>query len=320
MGPTSLPRLAWAGGLMTLGLAACGRVVTARPTPTLTPAPAVSTPTATPVVLRLPTATPVYTPTPSPTPAIYRVQPGDTLYGIALRFGVSVAALQEANGITDPNRLQVGQELIIPPPGPAGEGASPRLPTPTPMALLIPTLRCTASALGSLGCIGEVINPQPHPLINVQIQITLRDGEGREIGSGIAGTALDVLPSQGRSPFALVFNAVPAGYARADARAVRAESVQEPGSLYGPVEVLRTEDREEGADRVVRGEVRNADQQPLRRINVVVAFYDAQDRLLGYRQVVFAEAPTAPGAAQAFEVRFPAREVKTFRVLAEGQR
>jgi LysM repeat protein len=44
----------------------------------------------------------------------YVVQPGDNLYRIAARFGVSVAALQQANGIANPNLIFVGQVLLIP--------------------------------------------------------------------------------------------------------------------------------------------------------------------------------------------------------------
>jgi nucleoid-associated protein YgaU len=46
----------------------------------------------------------------------YVVQPGDTLYGIAVNFNVNVDALMEENGITDANTLQVGQILQIPSP------------------------------------------------------------------------------------------------------------------------------------------------------------------------------------------------------------
>ncbi len=45
---------------------------------------------------------------------VYRVTSGDTLSGIAARFGVSVTALQRANGIQDPSLLRIGQLLIIP--------------------------------------------------------------------------------------------------------------------------------------------------------------------------------------------------------------
>ncbi len=309
-------------GLVFLMLTSCGRVVSERPTPTqVFPSVQTGTPMATPVVVRVPTATPIPTPTLSPTPIIYVVQPGDTLYGIALKYGVSVSALQETNGITDPKLLQVGQRLVIPAPRGNGRGTeSPRLPTPTPMPLLVQGFRCTTNALGSLSCVGEVINPQPLPMQNVQVQIVLRDGEGRELGVGIAGTALEILASGGRSPFALVFATIPAGYAQAEAQVVRAEPTQEPGRRYGPVGVARAQGGEEGVDFVVRGQARNADAVPLRRINVVVAFYDGQDRLLGFRQVVFSQEPTLPGATRDFEARFPVTDVRSFRVFAEGQR
>ncbi len=44
----------------------------------------------------------------------YRVNPGDTLGSIARTYGVSPAALLEANQLTDPNVIQVGQTLEIP--------------------------------------------------------------------------------------------------------------------------------------------------------------------------------------------------------------
>lgn len=45
----------------------------------------------------------------------YVVQRGDTLYTIGLKFGVTSAAIQKANNIANPNRINPGQELIIPP-------------------------------------------------------------------------------------------------------------------------------------------------------------------------------------------------------------
>ncbi|GAB4542446.1 MAG: hypothetical protein Kow0063_34430 [Anaerolineae bacterium] len=54
-----------------------------------------------------------------PTPAIpqvYVVQPGDTLYAIANRYGLSVADLALINGIRNPDYLYVGQQLVLPPP------------------------------------------------------------------------------------------------------------------------------------------------------------------------------------------------------------
>lgn len=44
----------------------------------------------------------------------YTVKAGDTLYAIALRYGVTVTQLAKANNITNPNLIRVGQTLKIP--------------------------------------------------------------------------------------------------------------------------------------------------------------------------------------------------------------
>jgi LysM repeat protein len=46
---------------------------------------------------------------------VYTVQPGDTLFAIATRFGVSVDELVRANRLVNPDSLQVGQQITIPP-------------------------------------------------------------------------------------------------------------------------------------------------------------------------------------------------------------
>ena len=67
-----------------------------------------------------PTRGPHRTPTPLPTvevtraPFIYVVQPGDHLINIADMFRVDVQDIIDLNDIKNPNRLFVGQELLIP--------------------------------------------------------------------------------------------------------------------------------------------------------------------------------------------------------------
>ena len=95
-------------------------------TPTVLRAPTASpttgaSPTATPVeaATETPTASPVATEAPTATPGslvIHVVQPGETLSSIARQYGVTSQAIMEANGLDDPNLLEVGQELIIPQP------------------------------------------------------------------------------------------------------------------------------------------------------------------------------------------------------------
>jgi LysM repeat protein len=55
---------------------------------------------------------------PPPTPPMrtveYQVQPGDTLTDIAARFGTTVGALTQINGLEDPNAILCGSTLIVP--------------------------------------------------------------------------------------------------------------------------------------------------------------------------------------------------------------
>lgn len=67
-----------------------------------------------PILTPLPPTTPPTTA--APQAQLYEIQPGDTLSVIAERFGISTAALADANGITDVNTIKPGQELTIPPP------------------------------------------------------------------------------------------------------------------------------------------------------------------------------------------------------------
>ncbi len=91
-------------------------------------------------------ALPWPSPTPSATPLqseiLYVVQPGDSLTSIALRFRVSLEELMQANGLTDPDYISVGQKLLIP----AGSSAViTRVPAPTHTPAAPPTPLSTAA-------------------------------------------------------------------------------------------------------------------------------------------------------------------------------
>ncbi|MGD2144842.1 MAG: LysM domain-containing protein, partial [Anaerolineae bacterium] len=49
-----------------------------------------------------------------PEDAIHMVRRGETLFSIAKRYGSSVDALAHANGLADPTRIYVGQQLTVP--------------------------------------------------------------------------------------------------------------------------------------------------------------------------------------------------------------
>ncbi|MBN1440949.1 MAG: LysM peptidoglycan-binding domain-containing protein [Anaerolineales bacterium] len=89
------------------------------PTPTAT---LDATLTFTPSIFNSPTPeTPTLTPTPS-CPSAYVVQAGETLQGIADKCGVSVEAIVAMNPTIDPNNIQIGQTVLLPP---AGTGFTP---------------------------------------------------------------------------------------------------------------------------------------------------------------------------------------------------
>jgi LysM repeat protein len=116
--------------LVTLLTEWAGPVPEPAPAPPVAPAPpAPSVPTAPPTV---------------PTPGVrtHVVKAGDTLGAIARKMYGSAAKytiIAEANNITDPRRIWVGQVLTIPPlPGEA-EGVAPVTPPPTPVVAPPPT-------------------------------------------------------------------------------------------------------------------------------------------------------------------------------------
>jgi len=122
--------LGGAGATLVVALALAGMsgafggapVASASPTPSAsasTPAEPTSSPpsaSAAASVSVAPSTTPppAATSTPTETPQIYVVQSGDTLNEIALRFGITAAAIAAANGITITDTITPGQRLIIP--------------------------------------------------------------------------------------------------------------------------------------------------------------------------------------------------------------
>ncbi len=309
--------------LSVLLITGCGQVVTG---PTTTPEVlGVTLPPPTPtrqiVIALTPTPLPTFTPAPTSTPVIYVVKANDTLLSIALEYGTTVAAIQQANGIINPSSLQIGQELIIPL-GPGGvEAARQILPTPTPLAAQVQGLAFYETSVGSLRCLGEVANPNTRALENVQVRIVLKDAGGFVVAEGRPYTALDVIAPGGQSPFELLFTSPPAGYATFEATIVRAEPSNEPGGRYAELQITSKQGGTDGLQFRVVGKAHNASNKAAANAKIVVTAYDVANKVIGYRQQPLGDGNLAAGATGDFSVTFapsggtPAH----FEVAAEGR-
>lgn len=274
--------------LLTLALLLSGCKASTPPASTISPSatpspkPVVLTPYASPTATPMPQATPTVrhaTPTPTPTPFFYIVKKGDTLLGIALKLGVSLKALQEANPGLNPNAMSVGTKLVVP----TNEENPAGLPTPTPIPLKLGTPVCAPSPDGGAVCLCEVNNPSAQTVGAVEVAFTLGDK------TFVATTLLDLIPPHGKT--IVVGHAKPPvePTARATVRLLRALAV--PSSIgeesYPPVEtkvesISFTQNR---LGAIVKGEIAMPKKPPIAEVWVLATAYDENGRAVGARRV-----------------------------------
>jgi LysM repeat protein len=265
-------------------------------------------------------ATPSDTPTPTvtPTPIIYVIKKGDTLLALARQFGVTVDAIQNVNGITDPRRLQVGQEIIIP--LVQADDRPTVVPTPTPVALKIQGLAFYRTPVDSLWCLGEVINLSGKPAEEVEVQVSLHDEEGQLLAMGAAFTQLDILAAGGRAPFAILFAAPPTSFAQYQTRVLNGVPSTHLGPRYPDLAVM--EDWGGWLDEnnyQVRGQVHNTGDADAEQVSVVITLYDEEDHVVGSRTVGIPADLFLAGAMAPFDVTLtPLGSVARYDVQVQG--
>lgn len=296
-------------GIVVL-VAACGQVIT--PLPSRTPEPA-STPSVTPESNGSYTTTSpsrssspdVTTPTLTPTPLVHVVQKGDTLLAIAIDFNVSVDALQRANGIENPQFLQVGEELVIPI-DEASSQASPALllPTPTPQPIRVQGVAFYETPAGSLVGLGEIANTTPLTLTNVQLEVVLLDAGGQPLVETDTFAATDILFPGARSPFSVLVGSPPKDWDSYQVTVIRGQEAGVLANAFVPMSVTELEGSPSGPQFVVTGTVRNGSaDQTAKAVDVFVTTYDAQGSVTGYRRVrLSGEEDFPPTEERAFSV------------------
>ena len=136
-------------------------------------------------VLRL--ASPTFLPT--PTPITYTIVKGDTMLGVALRYGITLEELQNANPDIDPRILSVGTILVIP----LGNSLPAVLPTPTPLSLHLGQIKCYPTSYGGRWCAVLIRNTRNRSIENLSAQVALYTQAGEVVAEGIMNAPLNIL-------------------------------------------------------------------------------------------------------------------------------
>lgn len=302
----------------------CGQLIT--PEPEATPVVESATATPIPTVTRRATFTPApstpaptATPTITPTPIVYTVQPGDTLLAISAQFGVASQAIQEANGIIDPRRLQVGQPLIIP--GPEADPERPPTPTPTPLPLNVEHLSFLPTPIDGLWVLGEVRNPGTDYVSEVLVQVSLLDGHGQLLAAETGFAQLDVL-SPGRTvAFAILFTDPPSQFAQYQATVIAGVPFSRHTRYYLDLAAADLQAELVGADRYrVSGRLYNQGTLDAERVRLLVTGYDEQQRVVAVRQAPLPVSLLRAAAATPFTVDLVmvGSPVSTYTVQAQA--
>jgi LysM repeat protein len=295
--------------LVSVLLSACGGRVISGSTPTpasLAVSLATSTvlPTLVPQVL---TPAPTNTPAPTPTPAVHIIQPGDTLMGIALQYGVTLDELYQVNGVLKPELLQIGQEIVIPVPGSVGkptnnDSGAVIAPTQPPLPVQVEHAARYQTPVGSVWVLGEVFNSTDQPIENVQVRVALLNATGQEVGSALPFVALDAIPPGGRAPFSVLFESPPISVIDFQAYVVRADPSYNHTTRYATLEVSEVQTKQEGTQYRVSGQVTNTGATNVSGAQVVITLYDDKEHVSGFRQYALPDDQLGPGRAVTFDV------------------
>lgn len=241
-----------------------------------------ATSTQSPQTVRTPEGlVPLTTPLPSPTPFTYQVQSGDTMSGIAEKFGVSLDSLLAANPEVPSNAMSVGTTIRIPsdPANPSGE------PTPTPAPFTIEQIECYPTTDGGMWCFVLARNDFSEFMENVSARVSLVDSNGAALGSQTALLSLNILPPHTSLPLAVYFPNVPVN-AKPQVQILTAIRLLPGDTRYLPAVVNDTlvQVNAEGHSAQVSGQVLLHGAQAASQVWVMGTAYDEVGRVVGVRR------------------------------------
>ena len=266
------------------------------------------------------TPAPTPTPTPEPTPILHTLQGGDTLIGLAQKYGVSVQAIQEINGITDPRGLLIGQQIIIPtnPEARLSQGTPTPAPTLPPMQLSDITFWQSGADLWALG---QVTPLGEEALEGVLLQLDLLDETGAVLASAQTAPQQALLLPHEPAGFGFHFSPAPASFARYQVYVVQAQRAHD--AFYHHALQVRHVLAQQVSDAVysLSGEVVNDSGRAAQDVTIAIVLYDAQGAVSAIRQVAANPPDLAPGESALFaaELLPVLQPVADYRLFAVGR-
>jgi LysM repeat protein len=222
----------------------------------------------------------------SPTPLTYTVVQGDSLYGIAQKFGVSQNDLQAANPKVSFTTLTIGTVLTIP-----TAPISSSMAGPTPALLPFTRQDCWPSIDGGMWCFAALTNTTGDTLENLIAQISLLDDTGNIIKTKTSMSMLDILPPGKSTALAAFFAApIPSGLTP-QAQLLSAIRILPLDSRYVPmaVENVLVNVDWSGRSAQISGQVKPINRRtnieiPAGRLWLAATAYDETGRVVGVRR------------------------------------
>jgi hypothetical protein len=275
--------------LLCLAISGCSaspQALTSTPTASITPALTAyhtPTPSLTPSG-QPPTATPL--PTATATVFKYAVGKDDDMFGLSLRFGVDVHAIETANPSVYPNSMGEGTVLIIPltptPPTPTASPAPGQAPS-SDVSITPP--HCYPDAKDGLWCLALVRNQGAGALENVSVVIRLTPGSGGQPSEQTVYTPLDVLAKGAALPVAVYFDPPAAARAQIEAQPIGSLPLAADDPRYTALQPIGVETKVDGMSAAVSGKLAPSTVSGSAKSAWVLAVaYDADGDPVGLRK------------------------------------
>jgi LysM repeat protein len=273
------------------------------------------------IVQVTPTPSPTPSPTPTATPIVYIIEDGDTLLALAIDNNTTTAEIEALNPGIQPNLLQIGQQVILPPPAtPSFQAAAATL---VPLQIEVINLNAYRTPSGTLWFVGEVVNNSHLAAENIQLEIGLSDVSGQGIADVMSCVLPGIVPPQNKAPFgSLVLGvSVDAEVALAppSAAVISGQTLVDMGNRYLDLAVIDPEATIEESQVAFQGQIENVGSETAENILLVTTFYDVQGNVSGFHELAL-DFSLLPGEMRPFSFAAapPGGLVVDFGFLVQG--